>query len=91
MSTSSQQNLETGSVIVSVSVGERLLYNAECEIRILLAHKQITITHARYAAGQRVAGPHIHHHHTDAFYVLAGELTFEIGRETKQNSLSPFL
>ena len=28
-----------------------------------------------------MAGPHIHHQHTDAFYVLEGELTFEIGAE----------
>ena len=83
MSTSSQPNLETGGVIVPITEGESLLRNAEREGSILLAHKQITITHARYAAGQQVAGPHIHHQHTDAFYVLEGELTFEIGRETK--------
>ena len=83
MSTSSRPNLETGGVIVPITGGEWLLCNAEREGSILLADKQITITHARYAAGQQVAGPHIHHQHTDAFYVLEGELTFEIGRETK--------
>jgi mannose-6-phosphate isomerase-like protein (cupin superfamily) len=83
MSTSSRPDLETGGVIVPITGGERLLRTVEREGSILLASKQITITHARYAAGQHVAGPHIHHHHTDAFYVLEGELTFEIGRESK--------
>ena len=35
----------------------------------------------RNAPGEAVAGPHVHHEHTDAFYVLEGELTFVIGRE----------
>jgi mannose-6-phosphate isomerase-like protein (cupin superfamily) len=83
MSTSAQPKLETRAVIVPFTEGERLGRTAEREGSILLARKQITITHARYAAGQQVAGPHIHHQHTDAFYVLEGELTFEIGREAK--------
>ena len=83
MSTSSQLDLETGGMIVPITEGEPLVRSAEREGSILLAREQITITHARWAAGQQVAGPHIHHQHTDAFYVLEGELTFEIGRETK--------
>ena len=53
------------------------------EDSILVAREDVTITHASYAAGEQVAGPHVHHEHTDAFYVLEGELTFEIGREAK--------
>jgi mannose-6-phosphate isomerase-like protein (cupin superfamily) len=83
MSTYSQPNAGTGGVIVPITEGEPLVRNAEREGSILLSSKPITITHARYAAGQQVAGPHIHHEHTDAFYVLEGELAFEIGRETK--------
>ncbi len=30
----------------------------------------------------------MHHHHTDAFYVLEGELTFEIGRESTTVTVS---
>ncbi|HYB25491.1 MAG TPA: cupin domain-containing protein [Solirubrobacteraceae bacterium] len=81
MSTSLQPNLDAGGVIVPLTGGEPVLRNAQREISILLAREEITITHARYSAGQRVAGPHIHHEHTDAFYVLEGELTFQIGRE----------
>ena len=35
-----------------------------------------------------MAGPHVHHEHTDAFYVLEGELTFEIGGEGKTMTVS---
>ena len=38
--------------------------------------------------GEQVAGPHVHHEHTDAFYVLEGELTFEIGREAEAIAVS---
>jgi hypothetical protein len=47
MSTSSQPNLKPCGVIVPITEGEWLLCNAEREGSILLAHKQITITHAR--------------------------------------------
>lgn len=53
------------------------------EISILVATESVTITRARYSAREQVAGPHVHREHTDAFYVLEGELTFEIGREPK--------
>ena len=50
MSTPSQPNLETVAVIVPITGGDPVLRNAEREISILLARKQITITHARYSA-----------------------------------------
>ena len=79
---------EDGLVSVALSDGERILHNDSREISILLARKEVTITHARYSAGEQVAGPHVHHEHTDAFYVLEGELTFEIGREAKTITVS---
>ena len=60
---------------------ETILRRKESEISILVARDDVTVTDARYAAGERVAGLHVHRDHTDAFYVLEGELTFEIGRE----------
>ena len=65
---------------VPIADGEAILRREKREISILVASEDVTITHARYAAGEQVAGPHVHHEHTDAFYVLEGELTFEIGR-----------
>jgi quercetin dioxygenase-like cupin family protein len=66
---------------VPIGDGEPILRQAGREIEILVARAEITITHARYAPGQQVAGPHVHHAHTDAFYVLEGELAFQVGRE----------
>ena len=53
--------------------GEPILRGEEREISILVAREGVTLTHARYPAGDLVAGSHVHHEHTDAFYVLEGE------------------
>ena len=76
------------AVIVPITDGETILRREKREISILVAREELAITHARYAAGEQVAGPHVHHEHTDAFYVLEGELTFEIGREAETITVS---
>jgi quercetin dioxygenase-like cupin family protein len=81
-------NADTAGVIVPVKARETILQRESREISILVAREDVTITHAHYAAGERVAGPHVHHKHTDAFYVLEGQLTFEIGREGERITLS---
>ena len=50
------------------------------ETRLLVAEEALSLTYAERAAGERVTGPHIHRH-TEAFYVLEGELVFEVGAE----------
>ena len=39
------------------------------------------VTWFRYAAGEKGPEQHLHHHHTDAFYVLEGELELTLGAE----------
>ncbi len=68
---------------MSVTVREPILRDEGREVDIVVARDGLTITHARCAPGERVAGPHVHAAHTDAFYVLEGELTFEIGPEAE--------
>src|SRR4051812_27399208 len=63
--------------------GEQIVDSPARQGDFVIVREDLTITHARYAAGEHVAGPHVHHEHTDAFYVLEGELTFEIGREAE--------
>jgi len=75
-------------VIVPITGGEAILRREEREISILVARENVSITHARYSAGEQVAAPHVHHEHTDAFYVLEGELTFEIGPEPETITVS---
>lgn len=67
--------------MTAVPGAEPILRTSAREISIVLAREDLTVTHARYVPGEQVAGPHVHHRHTDAFYVLEGALTFEIGRE----------
>jgi quercetin dioxygenase-like cupin family protein len=43
----------------------------------------LTIIRAQCRAGERIAGRHVHNEHSDAFYVLEGELTFEVGPEAE--------
>jgi quercetin dioxygenase-like cupin family protein len=77
------------SIIAPAPSGEQLVSSLVREASILVARQDLTIIQARYAAGEPVAGPHIHHRHTDAFYVLEGELIFEIGREAQTITVSP--
>ena len=59
------------------------------EGKFLVASDELTIIEAWSSSPGQVAGPHIHHDHTDAFYVLEGELTFEIGRERQTTIVGP--
>ena len=47
---------------------------------ILVESGSLSLTYATRPAGERVTDPHIHEH-AEAFYVLAGELTFQVGAE----------
>jgi len=73
---------------VPITDGEAILRRENHEISILVATDEVTITHAWCSAGEQVAGRHVHRKHTDAFYVLDGELTFEIGREARTITVS---
>ena len=48
-------------------------------VLILVEHEDITITWTRFSHGERGPDLHVHREHTDAFYVLEGDVTFELG------------
>jgi mannose-6-phosphate isomerase-like protein (cupin superfamily) len=73
---------------VRTAAPEPIFHSGERKVEILVAREEITITRAEYAAGAEVAGPHMHHDHTDAFCVLAGTLTFEIGDDGVELAVS---
>ncbi len=50
-------------------------------VEILCDHDGLHATWSRFAAGRDGADLHVHHHHTDLFYVLEGELTLRLGVE----------
>ena len=74
--------------IASAGRGELLIHSPARQGSFVIAREDLTITHARYAAGEHVAGRHIHHQHTDAFYILEGEVIFEIGPEAETITVS---
>jgi uncharacterized cupin superfamily protein len=61
--------------------GEIVTDRAERTLRILAELDQLIVTWFRYEPGEVGPEPHIHRHHTDAFYVLEGELELTLGPE----------
>jgi quercetin dioxygenase-like cupin family protein len=66
-------------VFVRLVDGERITAKERREVVILSEREQLTITWSRYAGGERGPDLHVHREHSDAFYVLEGELTFAVG------------
>jgi quercetin dioxygenase-like cupin family protein len=64
----------------SLSRQETIFRGDGREISLLVADESLSLTYATRAAGERVTGPHVHRH-AEAFYVLEGELAFEVGAE----------
>ncbi len=60
--------------------GETVVAEPARTLRILVDREELTVTWFRYEPGERGPDPHIHRRHTDAFYVLDGELEFGLGR-----------
>lgn len=61
--------------------GEAITDTPDRELRILCDHEWLNATWTRHAEGQRGAEPHVHIHHVDAFYVLAGTMSLRVGPE----------
>ena len=70
----------TNKAYVPIGKREPILHSDSREISLLVANENLSLTYARRAAGERVTDLHLHRH-TEAFYVLEGELTFEVGAE----------
>lgn len=61
----------------------------ERTLRILADLEELIVTWFRYEPGQKGPDPHVHHHHTDAFYVLEGELEVSLGPELQSVRATP--
>ncbi len=70
----------TDEAYVPIGMQEPILRHDRHEISLLVASENLSLTYASRPAGERVTHPHSHQH-TEAFYVLEGELTFEVGPE----------
>src|ERR687888_649813 len=68
-------------LLLAPGEGETVVDRAERTLRILAELDQLIVTWFRYEPGEKGPDPHIHKHHTDAFYVLEGELEISLGPE----------
>jgi quercetin dioxygenase-like cupin family protein len=68
-------------LVLGPGEGETVTERPERTLRILAELEQLIVTWFRYEPGEKGPDPHIHRHHTDAFYVLEGELELAVGPE----------
>jgi quercetin dioxygenase-like cupin family protein len=69
--------------------GETVTDRAERTLRILADLDELIVTWFRYEPGEQGPDPHIHRHHTDAFFMLEGELELTLGAERETVTARP--
>jgi quercetin dioxygenase-like cupin family protein len=69
--------------------GETITERRKRTIRILAEHNELTVSWFRYEPGEEGPEPHVHRRHTDAFYVLEGELEVGLGPEVQRLRAGP--
>jgi quercetin dioxygenase-like cupin family protein len=67
--------------VIGPGGGEIIGDSADRRVEILCDEDALHATWTRFEPGRDGADLHIHHHHTDLFYVLEGELTLRLGVE----------
>jgi mannose-6-phosphate isomerase-like protein (cupin superfamily)/ketosteroid isomerase-like protein len=50
-------------------------------VEIKVDREELVLTESRYGPGESGPEPHVHREHSDSFYVLDGELVFEVAEE----------
>jgi quercetin dioxygenase-like cupin family protein len=73
---------------VRIDAGETITDKQRRNVILLVGHPEVTITWSRYAPGEKGPDLHVHREHTDAFYVLDGELTFAVGPQAEEVRLA---
>lgn len=71
-------------IVVGARGGEAITDRDRRQVVMLTSQPQITITYYRIADGERGPDPHVHREHMDSFYVLEGELDFELGPDRER-------
>jgi quercetin dioxygenase-like cupin family protein len=64
--------------------GETITERDARDVILLVAREETSMTWSRYGPGEQGPDPHVHREHTDSFYVLSGELAFQLGPELEQ-------
>src|SRR5205809_8020062 len=81
--------LDVHPLLLASGEGETVTDRPERTLRILGELDDVIVTWFRYEPGEKGPDPHVHHHHTDAFYVLEGEIELALGPERQTTGALP--
>lgn len=76
-------------LLLAPGEGETVTDRPERTLRILVELEELIVTWFRFEPGEKGPDPHVHHHHTDAFYVLEGEIEVSLGPELQTMRATP--
>src|ERR671930_1029636 len=81
--------LDVHPLLLAPGEGDTVVDRPEKTLRILAELDDVIVTWFRYAPGEKGPDPHVHHHHTDAFYVLEGEIEVSLGPDLETLRATP--
>lgn len=67
------------ALLVQAGRGETITGRPARFVEIRAARDELAVTDSRYAPGESGPGAHVHREHADCFWVLEGELAFDLG------------
>ena len=67
------------AIVCRPGEGEVLFDEPRRTLRVLVDRAELTLTWFRYGPGEQGPDPHVHRRHSDAFYILEGELEVGLG------------
>jgi mannose-6-phosphate isomerase-like protein (cupin superfamily) len=74
--------------VIAQGEGEVVGDTPDRRVEILCGHEALHATWTRFGPRRDGADLHIHHHHTDLFYVLGGELTVRLGPAGEEQAVA---
>lgn len=72
-------------IIVRAGEGEVVADTPKRTLRILTDHESLNLTWFRYEPGEEGPNPHVHYTHSDAFFVLEGEIELRLGPDVESH------
>ncbi|MEX0850563.1 MAG: cupin domain-containing protein [Gaiellaceae bacterium] len=78
-------------IILLPGEGEVLVDLPPWSSLIKVARHELLLFESSFGPGERGAAPHIHREHADAFYVLGGELSFQMADEPRSLPVGSFV
>jgi quercetin dioxygenase-like cupin family protein len=79
----------THPLLLAPGEGETTTDRPERTLRILCELEQLIVSWFRYEPGEEGPDPHVHRQHSDAFYVIEGEVDFGLGPDVTRITAGP--